>query len=233
MTHPLATWFLWFMLYSFIGWVYESILCSVAGRKLVNRGFLNGPVCPIYGVGAVAVVYALSPLAGRPALLFFASAFLTTALEYCTSWLMEVLFHARWWDYSQRFLNIRGRVCLRGFVAFGAMSVLVVRYVQPWMASLTARLSPRAAGLLAAALALLLAADLTATLITVLGLDKRLRAARELIEQRLEERIPRLRGLHAMQMKRLTDAFPGLDFTRYHKEWQLLRERLRHRPKKM
>ena len=74
MTHPLATWFLWFMLYSFIGWVYESILCSVAGRKLVNRGFLNGPVCPIYGVGAVAVVYALSPLAGRPALLFFASA---------------------------------------------------------------------------------------------------------------------------------------------------------------
>ena len=81
MTHPLATWFLWFMLYSFIGWVYESILCSVAGRKLVNHGFLNGPVCPIYGVGAVAVVYALSPLAGRPALQFFASAFLTTALE--------------------------------------------------------------------------------------------------------------------------------------------------------
>lgn len=233
MAHPLATWFLWFIIYSFIGWAYESILCSVAGRKVVNRGFLNGPVCPIYGTGAVAVVYVLSPLADRPVLLFFASAILTTALEYFTSWLMEVLFHARWWDYSQRFLNIHGRVCLRGFVAFGAMSVLVVRYVHPWVSSLTARLSPHATLILAAVLALLFAADLAATLVTVLGLDKRLRAARELIERRLEERIPRLRGLHAFQMKRLSNAFPGLDFTRYHEEWQRLREKLKHKPTKL
>ena len=127
MKYSLEQWFLWFVIYSLIGWVYESILCSVAGKKLVNRGFLNGPVCPIYGTGAVVVVFALSSLADKPVLLFLTSAILTTTLEYLTSWLMEKLFHARWWDYSQRFLNIHGRVCLRGFVAFGAMSVLVVR----------------------------------------------------------------------------------------------------------
>ena len=86
---------------------------------------------------------------------------------------------------------------------------------------------------LVAALALLFAADLTLTLITVLGLDKRLRAAREAFREQLEERIPRLRGLHAFQMKRLSKAFPSLDFTRYHEEWLRLRERLRHKPMRM
>ena len=233
MKYSLEQWFLWFVIYSLIGWVYESILCSVAGKKLVNRGFLNGPVCPIYGTGAVVVVFALSSLADKPVLLFLTSAILTTTLEYLTSWLMEKLFHARWWDYSQRFLNIHGRVCLRGFVAFGAMSVLVVRYVHPWIASLTARLSARATHILAAALALLFVADLTLTLITVLGLDKRLRAVREAIQQELEGRLPRLPRLHAFQMKRLSRAFPSLDFTRYHEEWARLRERLRHKPMRM
>ena len=76
-------------------------------------------------------------------------------------------------------------------------------------------------------------ADLTLTLITVLGLDKRLRDAREALREQLEERIPRLRGLHAFQMKRLSKAFPSLDFTRYHEEWLRLRERLRHKPIRM
>ena len=190
MVHPLERWFLWFGIYSFIGWVYESILCSVAGKKLVNRGFLNGPVCPIYGTGAVAVVAVLSPLRDEPLLLFLTSAILTTVLEYITSWAMEKLFHARWWDYSKRFLNIHGRVCLRGFVAFGAMSVLVVRYVQPFVAALAARLPVMATHIVVAALALLLAADLTLTLITVLGLDKRLRAAREAFREQLGDACP-------------------------------------------
>ena len=229
MTYSPELWFLWFMLYSFVGWLYESILCSVAGRKLVNRGFLSGPVCPIYGTGAVVVIYVLSPLKDQPALLFLASAVLTTALEYATSWLMEKLFHARWWDYSKRFLNINGRVCLRGFIAFGAMSVLVVHFVHPLVVELTLRLPQRAARILAAALLFVLLSDLTLTLITVLGLDKRLRAVQELIRQQLEDRIPRPRGLHAYQMLRLSRAFPSLDFTRYHEEWQRLREKLRRR----
>ena len=108
----LEQWFLWFMAYSFIGWAYESILCSIVGKRLVNRGFLNGPVCPIYGTGAVAVVWALGSFRDQVAVLFLLSAFLTTTLEYLTSWVMEKLFHARWWDYSGRLLNIHGRVCL-------------------------------------------------------------------------------------------------------------------------
>ena len=87
------TWFLYLVIYSFIGWAYESTVCSVAERKLVNRGFLNGPVCPIYGVGAVAVIALLNPLKDNSLALFFSSATLTTTLEYVTSWLMETLLH--------------------------------------------------------------------------------------------------------------------------------------------
>ena len=225
---------LWiFFIYAFLGWCTEVSYAALKTGRFVNRGFLNGPVCPVYGFGVVIVLWVLEPLRGNLLLLFLGSVALTSLLEWLTGFVLERLFHQRWWDYSQRFLNIHGRVCLRGFVAFGAMSVLVVRYVHPWVSSLTARLSPHATLILAAVLALLFAADLAATLVTVLGLDKRLRAARELIERRLEERIPRLRGLHAFQMKRLSNAFPGLDFTRYHEEWQRLREKLKHKPTKL
>ena len=84
----IETWFLWLMIYSIIGWVYESTICSIGQRKLINRGFLNGPYCPIYGTGAVLVLLVLGRIQ-NPVLLFFAGAALTCSLEYLTSWLME------------------------------------------------------------------------------------------------------------------------------------------------
>ena len=121
----IETWFLWLMIYSVIGWVYESTICSIGQRKLINRGFLNGPYCPIYGTGAVLVLLVLGRIQ-NPVLLFFAGAVLTCSVEYLTSWLMEKLFHARWWDYSKRKCNIGGRVCLIGAVVFGAFSVVLI-----------------------------------------------------------------------------------------------------------
>lgn len=89
--------FLWFLFYSFAGWVYESILVSVSERRLVNRGFLNGPICPIYGCGAVLAIVLLHDL-HNPFAVFLISSIGACMLEYVTSWGMEKLFHARWWD---------------------------------------------------------------------------------------------------------------------------------------
>ena len=93
--------FLWLIIYSVIGWIYESTLCSITERRFVNRGFLNGPYCPIYGFGAILDILILGWIK-NPILLFVLSAILTCTLEYITSYLMEKLFHARWWDYSKR-----------------------------------------------------------------------------------------------------------------------------------
>lgn len=122
--------FLYMMIYSFIGWLYESTLYTVTQKKFVNRGFLNGPYCPIYGIGAVLVLVVLGKIE-NPVLLFLLSALLTCTLEYITSYLMEKLFHARWWDYSNRILNINGRVCALGAVVFGTFSTLLVKVLHP------------------------------------------------------------------------------------------------------
>ncbi|MBW3091674.1 putative ABC transporter permease [Bifidobacterium sp. 82T10] len=136
MTLHLEYVFLWFLFYSFCGWVYESILVSVQERRPVNRGFLNGPLCPIYGTGAVMAVELLGAIR-NPAVLFVVSALGACVLEYATSWGMERLFHARWWDYSHFRFNLNGRICLLGAIVFGIGGVAIVDGVQPWVARVT------------------------------------------------------------------------------------------------
>lgn len=167
--------FLWLMIYSFFGWVYESILCSITSGSLVNRGFLNGPVCPVYGFGALVVILAFWWEPGiRVWNLFFSSMVLTCTLEYLTSWAMEKLFHARWWDYSQYRFNINGRVCLLGAVAFGAFSVLLIKVVHPRVSAFVDGFSPAAITAASAALFLTGAADCVVTVRHILALNGRL-----------------------------------------------------------
>lgn len=126
----LENYFLWMMICSVFGWVYEIILCSVIERKFINRGFLNGPYCPIYGCGAVLDILILGEI-DNPVLLFFLGIIVTCTLEYLTSYGMEKMFHARWWDYSHMKFNINGRVCLLGALVFGTFSVLLIRVLHP------------------------------------------------------------------------------------------------------
>ena len=131
MLQTICQWFLYFSIYSVLGWVCETVYCSVIQRKFVNRGFLNGPVCPVYGVGAVLVIYLLQPVAGNVLALFLTGMLVTTVLEYLTSVLLEKLFHMKWWDYSQFKLQINGRVCLLNSMMFGALSVFVMLALHP------------------------------------------------------------------------------------------------------
>lgn len=122
-----------FFLYSFIGWGCESIYCSIPAKKFINRGFLAGPLCPIYGFGALLVIFLLSPLQTQPVLLFFAGAVVTSILEYITGFLLEKIFHTKLWDYSQRRFNIHGRVCLKNSFLFGIMALFTVYLFQPFV----------------------------------------------------------------------------------------------------
>ena len=124
--------FLLFIAYSVLGWCGEMIYCSVPkGHICEKRGFLNGLLCPIYGHGALLVLYVLRGGLSNPILTFFAGAALTSALEYFTSWLMETLFHMRWWDYSRYRFQINGRVCLLNSTCFGIACVLLCHVVHP------------------------------------------------------------------------------------------------------
>lgn len=212
----IETWFLWLMIYSVIGWVYESTICSIGQRKLINRGFLNGPYCPIYGTGAVLVLLVLGRIQ-NPVLLFFAGAVLTCSLEYLTSWLMEKLFHARWWDYSKREFNIGGRVCLIGAVVFGAFSVVLILVLHPWVKSLTDRLTDTALTWICAILLVGIVSDLIVTVKGLLGthavfaeyavlLQQKRRELSEKLRLGAEEGRERIRELSAEERMKLREA---------------------------
>ena len=204
------------MIYSIIGWVYESTICSIGQRKLINRGFLNGPYCPIYGTGAVLVLLVLGRIQ-NPVLLFFAGAVLTCSLEYLTSWLMEKLFHARWWDYSKRKFNIGGRVCLIGAVVFGAFSVVLILVLHPWVKSLTDPLTDTALTWICAILLVGIVSDLIVTVKGLLGthavfaeyavlLQQKRRELSEKLRLGAEEGRERIRELSAEERMKLREA---------------------------
>ena len=124
--------FLLLMTYSLLGWCGEMVYCSLAQRRLCEkRGFLNGPLCPIYGHGALVVLLCLDGGCANPALTFLLGMVLTTLVEYITSWAMEKLFHMRWWDYSQFRLHLNGRVCLWNSILFGLSSVFLCHAANP------------------------------------------------------------------------------------------------------
>ena len=135
--------FLLLIIYSILGWCGEMIYCSAGQRKLCEkRGFLNGPVCPIYGHGALVVLLCLHGGCKNPLLTFLLGAVLTSLVEYITSFAMEKLFHMRWWDYSQYKFHLNGRVCLLNSTLFGLASVFLCHFANPpisaWLAGLLA-----------------------------------------------------------------------------------------------
>ena len=132
----LSQYFLWLITYSFLGWIYESAICSIDESRLVNRGFLNGPICPVYGFGALASILVLDQRTDNVIILFFAGMILTCTVEYITAVLLEKLFHAKWWDYSHHRINFQGRVCLLGALVFGFLSVLLIKYIHPFVGGL-------------------------------------------------------------------------------------------------
>lgn len=128
----ITTLFLWFILYSGLGWVYETVYCSVKNLKWDNRGMLLGPYCPIYGVGAVLDVLLCSGLPDS-SMVFFACMLGSAVLEYATSYTTEKLFHAVWWDYSEVILNLHGRICLPCSIGFGLAGLIVLYGIHPHM----------------------------------------------------------------------------------------------------
>ncbi len=137
----IAQYFVEFIFYSFLGWVWESIYCTLMDHHWQDRGFLFGPICPIYGscVVVAQLVFRYMPGLSGPGLplwaVFLVCVVGSAIAEFCTSWILEMRFHARWWDYSKLPLNIQGRICLPVSLCFGAAGVVIVKYLLPLVTS--------------------------------------------------------------------------------------------------
>ena len=123
--------FLLFFFCSMLGWLMEVTCKLFQFHRFINRGFLIGPYCPIYGFGAVFVTLLLSGFSDHPIAVFLLAMLVCGTLEYVTSYVMEKLFHARWWDYSQRKFNLNGRVCANTLIPFGLLGLVMVYFLKP------------------------------------------------------------------------------------------------------
>ena len=126
----------WLIIYSFFGWVWETCYVSVKSGKFVNRGFINGPLCTIYGFGAVSVYVILKPFSDNLLYLYLGGVVVATALEYVTAVLMESIFHTSWWDYSDNKFNFQGRICLGASLGWGAFTVILFKVLHPLVESI-------------------------------------------------------------------------------------------------
>lgn len=136
--HNVTEYFLYFMIYAFFGYICEVVYVAICTKKITNRGYLYGPLVPIYGYGAILILLSLSWSLEidkwyTPFLVFLLGAVFTSILEYIVSYVMEVLFHMRWWDYSDKFGNLNGRICLRNSSMFGVLVVAVLYGLHPYV----------------------------------------------------------------------------------------------------
>ena len=135
---------MWFLTYSMMGWLVESIYMSFCTHKITNRGFAKGPFCPIYGFGALTVFFILRPYSDNSILLFFLGSFLATTLEFLTALVMKRIFGEIWWDYHEKPFNYRGIICLESSIAWGFYTLFLFMFLQNIVAAFVAMIPVRA-----------------------------------------------------------------------------------------
>ena len=171
-----------FLIYSCTGWCLEVIFAAATTGQLVNRGFLNGPVCPIYGFGMVIVLFALTPLQNSVLLLYIGGVILPSALELVGGWALYKLYHTRWWDYSDFPFNIGGYICLEFSLLWGVGTLVVMRIVHPVVAGLVDMVPPFVGFVVMCVLYAVYAADVVVTAFAASGLAKTLDAMEQLAD---------------------------------------------------
>lgn len=174
---------LYFFVYGFLGWCTEVIFAAFKQHRFVNRGFLNGPICPIYGVGVTLVIACLEAFQSNLLLLYISSVILVTVLEGVTGWAMDKLFHNKWWDYSKLPFNIGGYVCLLFSLIWGVACVFIVYFVHQLIHQVLS-LIPHTAGIaLIAILGIALLSDIIVTTSAIVKFNQYLERLKHITDE--------------------------------------------------
>lgn len=205
--------FMLFITYATIGWLLETTYVFIGTKKLYNRGFMIGPYIPIYGVGGLLITILLSRYQDSVFSLFCMSIVICSLLEYFTSLLMEKLFKARWWDYSNRTFNINGRICLETMVPFGLVALIVIHFLNPFFLNLYEKMNPLGLNILSIIIATIFLIDFIFSFIVVSGYKQTLKGIKTINKDVTEDVNAYIRELFTKKSyfsKRLVKAFPNM-----------------------
>lgn len=210
MLHTIEIYFLLFISYAFLGWCMEVTCKFIQYKKFINRGFLIGPYCPIYGWGALAITILLKRYMEEPLVLFVMSTIICSIIEYLTSYFMEKKYHARWWDYSNKKFNINGRICLETLIPFGILGVAIMYGTNPILFKLYNQIPQLVINILTAILFIGFILDniISSNIISSINVEgnKLIKDNTEEITEKIKQVLRQKSWLH----RRLINAYPGL-----------------------
>ena len=201
--------FLLFLIYSFIGWLIEVIGKLIEKHKFINRGFLIGPICPIYGHGCLLMILTLSRYKDNPLVLFVNAIFICSLLEYFTSYFMEKIFKARWWDYSTKRFNLNGRICAETMIPFGILGTLVICVINPIFEYLLNLFNFETIKITAVVLFIIYIIDNTISLIIMFGFKGTLKTVEKDGTEEITKKVKNILINKNVLYKRLVEAFPN------------------------
>ena len=196
-----------FLIYSCLGWCVEVVYAAATTGQLVNRGFLNGPVCPIYGFGMILVLFFLTPLEDNLLLLYLGGVILPSALELVGGWALYKLYRTRWWDYTDKPFNIGGYVCLEFSLMWGVGAMVMVKAIHPTIAALVNIIPPLVGFVLMCLLYAVYAADVVATAIAASDLARELDALEKVADSMhaVSDAMTEILGTTALDMDQKMD----------------------------
>ena len=210
MLHTIEIYFLLFISYAFLGWCMEVTCKLIQYKKFINRGFLIGPYCPIYGWGALTITILLKRYMEDPLVLFVMSTLICSIIEYLTSYFMEKKYHARWWDYSNKKFNINGRICLETLVPFGILGVAIMYGTNPILFKLYNQIPQLVMNILTSILFIGFIVDniISSNIISSINVEgnKLIKDNTEEITEKIKQVLRQKSWLH----RRLINAYPGL-----------------------
>lgn len=199
-----------FMIFSIVGWIGEMIFCKIINKKFINRGFLMGPYCPIYGCGIVLLTLILNKYADDPFILFCASIVICAVVEYVASFLMESIFKLRWWDYSNIKFNINGRICLESVVPFGIIGVIVIIYINPFLISLLEKIPSPIFNILTVILVAIFTIDVIISSNVIFNFKDVINGSKKDSTEEIKKLIKKELPDNKVLYNRLINAFPNL-----------------------
>lgn len=231
MEYNIATLFLLFMVYAIAGWIMEVICKSIEAKKFIDRGFMIGPYCPIYGWGAIAITILLHRYTDDWIVLFLMSIITCGILEYATSYVMEKLFHARWWDYSRRKYNINGRICLETLIPFGILGLVIMYVTNPFILAQFAKVPEHILNIIAIVLLVIFSIDGIISLVVVSNVrvtsTKLNKASGNTTIDNTEEMTAKVKEIllgKSVLHRRLIHAYPNLQATLKRKKEEIKRK---------
>lgn len=202
--------FLLFIIYSLMGWCIEIVAMYFHEKKLVDRGFLIGPYCPIYGVSALLMVSLLQKYKPDIASLFVMSVLVCSITEYVTSYLLEKIFKARWWDYSHMRFNVNGRICLSNSILFGFLGVLLIHFINPFMLNIINILSPIVFNIIGSSLVIIFATDLCVSFNIIRKIKLNVKVEKRDYTNDISKIVKKKLDDNSVLIRRVFNAFPDI-----------------------